>query len=64
MRAVKIGIKGYRYVRSESKEKEIVHVELEGRPKVCPRCGSSNVVGKAGMRGGRGTWTRSGEAVS
>jgi len=46
MRAVKIGIKGYRYVRSESEEKEIVHVELESRPKVCPRCGSSNVVGK------------------
>jgi len=46
MRAVKIGIRGYRYVRSESEEKEIVHVELEGRPKVCPRCGSSNLVGK------------------
>ena len=46
MRAVKIGIRGYRHVRSESGEKEIVHVEQEGEPGACPRCRSFNVVGK------------------
>lgn len=43
MGSVKIG---YRYVRSESKEKEIVLVEMEGRCGKCPRCGSCKVVGK------------------
>jgi len=46
MKAMKIGIKGYRYVRSESTEKEIVHVELAGKPGGCPRCGSLQIVGK------------------
>ena len=46
MRGVKIGIKGYRYVRSESQEKEIVHLELAGKPVGCPRCGSLQIVGK------------------
>lgn len=43
---MKIGISGYRFVKSESGKKEIVHVELEGRAEGCPRCGSSQVVGK------------------
>lgn len=46
MGAMKIGIRGYRYVGSESGEKEIVHVELEHRGEGCPRCGSTKVVGK------------------
>ena len=46
MRAVKIGIRGYRHVRSESGEKEIVHVELAGKPEGCARCGSVQIVGK------------------
>ena len=36
MRGVKIRIKGYRFVRSESGEREIVHVELADKPWGCP----------------------------
>lgn len=41
-----IGIKGYGYVRSQSKEEELVYLELPSRPQCCVRCGSARIVGK------------------
>ena len=50
MAPVYIGVRGYRVIGRESKQEELVSVELEQEPERCRHCGGGNLVSKGRYR--------------
>ena len=45
-----IGLRGYRFLRSESNQQVLVHLELEREPDCCRCCASTRIVAKGKYR--------------